>query len=172
MLDKGIFFQAINDYNQGLTRYNEILQKRLLTMRGYAWMKLKKYDQAIADFNKAIELVPQYERAYIHRAIIWSEIGDYDRAINDDTKAIQIDPLSKVAYMNRGLDFLHKMMKFAENKKRLRVSPKAEDRIILKELVNRAIADASKNPWKLMPNYTDAYQNLQAAYNALQILNQ
>ena len=32
-------------------------------LRGYYWLNLHDYDQAIADFTKAIELVPQYATA-------------------------------------------------------------------------------------------------------------
>ncbi len=122
-------------------------------------MELKKYDKAISDFEKALQLKPQYTSVYIHRAIIWDKIGDYDRAISDDTKAIQINPLSKIAYKNRGNSFLRK---FGEG---------TNNRVYDKGLVDQAIADF-KRALKIDPNYTDAYHDLQIAYKMLQLLNQ
>ena len=46
-----------------------------------------------------------------------------------------------------------------------------KDQIILKDLINRAIVDFKK-ALEIDPNYTDAYRNLQTAYNVRQLLNQ
>jgi len=166
LADKGEHFRAIDDFNRCL-KINPNLAEAYHN-RGFTWLNLKEYDRAMADFNKALELNPQYSSAYIHRAIIWDEMGDYERSISDNTKAIQIDPPSKIAYMNRGLAFWHNLQKIAENKVGLGEKElAAEDLIIMKTLINRAIADFKK-ALEIDPNYADAYQNLQTAYKILQ----
>ena len=57
---------------------------------------MSDYGQVIADLNKAIELDPDYARAYNNRGIAYTDQGDYARAIADLNKAIELnhDPLS------------------------------------------------------------------------------
>jgi tetratricopeptide (TPR) repeat protein len=61
-----------------------------------------QYDQAITDYNKAIEINPRYAEAYNNRGGTYSQIGQYDQAISDCTKAIEINPRYADAYNNRG----------------------------------------------------------------------
>ena len=58
------------------------------------------YYGAIADFTKAIEIDPNYARAYVLRG---DSKEDYYAAIADYTKAIEIDPNYDYAYAFRGV---------------------------------------------------------------------
>ena len=51
-------------------------------------MVFKKYQQAIGDFNKAIELKPDSENAYYNRGIAYKKKRQYDKAIADLTKTM------------------------------------------------------------------------------------
>jgi len=57
---------------------------------------------AIADFNRAIELKPDFANAYNGRGVYRAQSGDYKGAIEDYTKAISLDPKYAKAYYNRG----------------------------------------------------------------------
>src|SRR5262249_26915244 len=50
--------------------------------------------EALADFNKVIELDPKIEGAYINRGWIKSEQGHYAEAIEDYKKALKIKPIN------------------------------------------------------------------------------
>ena len=60
-----------------------------------------KYDQAIADHSKAIEINP-YWRAYNNRGLAYGDKGNYDQAIEEYNKAIENWPKASDAYYNRG----------------------------------------------------------------------
>jgi tetratricopeptide (TPR) repeat protein len=61
-----------------------------------------RYDQAIDDYNQAIQVEPNYAAAYNNRGRSYYAQGDYDRAIADFNQAITLDPNYADAYNNRG----------------------------------------------------------------------
>lgn len=67
-----------------------------------------KWNEAIIEYTKAIELAPSLIEAYNNRATAYIEKGEYDKAIDDCTKAIEIDPQSTIPYYNRSIVYLHK----------------------------------------------------------------
>ena len=48
--------------------------------------------EAIADFDKAIELNPKDARAYYNRGVVKDELKQYKEAIADYDKAIELNP--------------------------------------------------------------------------------
>lgn len=60
------------------------------------------YEEAIADYNKAIRLNPDYALAYNNRGLVYRKLGKYKKALKDYTKAIEIDPYYAEAYAKRG----------------------------------------------------------------------
>lgn len=69
--------------------------------RGSAHIAKNEYDQAIACFDKAIEIEPSFAQAYCNRGTAYYEKGQYDRAISDFDKAIEIESNFAAAYYNR-----------------------------------------------------------------------
>ena len=72
------------------------------TVRGIVHSRLGNYQQAIADYTRAIQADPEYAYAYTRRGYAYSELGDYQQAIADYTRAIQADPEYAYAYNRRG----------------------------------------------------------------------
>ena len=68
--------------------------------RGIAYGEKGQYDQALSDFNKAIEINPRYVKAYNNRGIVYRLKGQYDQAISDFNKAIEINPRDAQTYNN------------------------------------------------------------------------
>ncbi len=69
---------------------------------GKAKAKQGKMDEAIADYDKAIELDPKDASVYYNRGVANSKQGKYEEAIADYDKAIELDPKDASVYYNRG----------------------------------------------------------------------
>ena len=64
---------------------------------------MQKYDLALSDYSKAIEINPNYAEAYNNRGFLYSYQQKYELALADVNKAIDINPNHAEAYANRGL---------------------------------------------------------------------
>jgi len=100
---------------------------------------LKQYEKAIADYNKVIELAPNYANAYNYRGLAYYLLEQYEKAIADYNKAIELAPNYAYAYNNRGIAYY------------------------ALEQYERAIEDYNK-AIDLDPNFTIAYDNRGLAY--------
>jgi len=59
--------------------------------RAWSYAKLKQHQQAIQDYDKAIQLDPNYAKAYNNRAITFSNLGQRVLAEKDAMKACELD---------------------------------------------------------------------------------
>jgi tetratricopeptide (TPR) repeat protein len=66
-----------------------------------------KWNEAIAEYTKAIEIAPKLAEAHNNRATAYTEKGDYDKAIADCNTVIEMDPESVIAYYNRSIAYLY-----------------------------------------------------------------
>ncbi len=103
--------KAIDAYSSaiGFATNNSDLS-RLYKLRGDAKAALKKYEEAITDFSKAVELDNRYARAFWQRSFYRAQNSQYELAIGDCTAAILLmeqentGPSNDLAilYNNRG----------------------------------------------------------------------
>jgi tetratricopeptide (TPR) repeat protein len=107
--------------------------------RGAVHHNRGQLSKAIAEYNMAIELTPEYAPVYNNRGFAYVGKGEYDQAILDFNKAIEIDPKFAMAYNNRGYVY----------------SVKAE--------YDQAIADSNR-AIALNPKLVMAYNNRGLAY--------
>ena len=70
--------------------------------RGNAKYELKQYQEAIADYDKAIELNQKMCR-YYNRGNAKYELKQYQEAIADFNKAIELNPKDAHTYYGRGI---------------------------------------------------------------------
>lgn len=97
MVQQGIDLYNRQDYNGAVKTFNDILAQDsnnylAYNARGTAYIKLEKYDQAIADYSKAITLHPLFADAYYNRGRAYRLIKKYDQAIVELNRAIQLSP--------------------------------------------------------------------------------
>lgn len=57
----------------------------------------------LADYNKALELNPQYSEALLNRGAFYFLIGETDKAMADYTQVLNLDTGLSAAYYNRGI---------------------------------------------------------------------
>ncbi len=70
-------------------------------LRGLAFLDRSDIAHAIADFNQAITLAPDFVPAYQNRGNAWYARGNFGEAIADYDCAIRLDPNSPSPYINR-----------------------------------------------------------------------
>ncbi|MGN6709465.1 MAG: tetratricopeptide repeat protein, partial [Candidatus Nitrosocosmicus sp.] len=75
--------------------------------KGISLSYLGSYNEAIACYDKAIELNPEYSDAYNNKGISLYYLGSYNEAIACYDKAIELNPDYTDAYYNKGLLLNH-----------------------------------------------------------------
>ncbi len=70
--------------------------------RGVTYDKLDRYEEAVEDYSRAIELDPTFVYAYNNRGATYERLRKYDRSLDDYTNAIQHNPELAHAFYNRG----------------------------------------------------------------------
>ena len=71
---------------------------KLYAQRARTYYNRGDYENAILDFNKAIERHPTDPNLYYGRGAAFHKIGDYDRALLDCDMALQMNPKLSGAY--------------------------------------------------------------------------
>ncbi len=108
------FFPAY--FNRAVARYKQLEYQKAeqessgeTVSVGSPSSAVKNIDYEIVrkDFDKVIELVPDFAYAYYNRANVFSLLKDYHAAIADYTKAIELDSTLAEAYYNRGLTYIY-----------------------------------------------------------------
>ena len=109
--------------------------------RGTTYMELNQYNLAIEDFNKAIQLKPDYVDAYNNRGIAFMSKPKKEHiwAIDDYSKALELNPNYVKVYNNRANAYFYSK----------RYTAAIQD-------YNKAI--------ELKPTYADAYANRGLTY--------
>ena len=72
------------------------------TSRASLHKLLNRYDDALADYTKTIELNPRGALAYNFRADLYKELKRYDEAFADYEKAIELEPGNEFMYQDLG----------------------------------------------------------------------
>ena len=144
-----------------------------LNNRGVSFSELGRYERAIEDFNRALEINPRYALAYNNRGAAYAKKGDLDRAISDFNRAIEINPGYADAYVNRGLAYYNKGdldRAIFDFNRALEINPRD-----VEAYVNRGAAYADKGDLdgaisdfnraiEINPGYALAYNNRGLAY--------
>ena len=85
-----------------LPQDNRSISAETYFVQGNTKASLGQYLAAISDYDKAIQLKPDYAEAYSNRGLAKRKLSQYVAAISDFDKAIQLKPDLAEAYSNRG----------------------------------------------------------------------
>jgi tetratricopeptide (TPR) repeat protein len=100
---RGDLSAAIHYYTQAIDT-GELAEPQLaivLNSRGVAYDIQGHPDRAIADFDAAIRINPDYGEAHINRGLAWAKKREYSRAFEDFTTATRDDSSAFLAFNNR-----------------------------------------------------------------------
>lgn len=78
---------------------------------GIANYLLRQYENAIENFNIAVEIIPNYIDAFLNRGLVKSfknRLNTNDIALADFNYAIKLDPTYFISYLKRGLHYFSK----------------------------------------------------------------
>jgi protein O-mannosyl-transferase len=93
-----------------LSLLNDIISKppvkaRPYYNRGVIYGELGRWDDAIADYTKAIIANPEYLYAYNNRGNAYGKLGQWDKTVTDCSEMIAMDPKYATAWYNRGFAY-------------------------------------------------------------------
>ena len=80
--------------------------KYALVDRGRSFLDKQEWDEAIAQFNDALRLDPEFVPALKNRGAVYLGTQDYNRAIADYDSAIRLEPKYAEHYYNRAQAYL------------------------------------------------------------------
>ena len=69
---------------------------------GVTLQNLGRLEEAKASYQKAIELKPNYIKAYNNLGLVFKALGENQKAISCYEKLLNFDPTYKIAYSNYG----------------------------------------------------------------------
>jgi tetratricopeptide (TPR) repeat protein len=106
---------ARGNHDQAIALYTEALQDKtlpnerratLLTDRGVAYARRQSPREAIEDFNRAVQLFPEYAAIYNNRGTVLLGIGAVREAMRDFDRALLLAPGYAASYSNRAGAYL------------------------------------------------------------------
>ena len=100
---RGNLDQAIALYNEALDDKSLPNDRRatILNDRGVAYARRQQHKEAIDDFNRAIQLYPEYAAVYNNRGNVLLGLGAVKEAVKDFDRALVLAPGYAAAYNNR-----------------------------------------------------------------------
>jgi tetratricopeptide (TPR) repeat protein len=159
--------------DKALLELQNVIDKTIHTAHGYnsfgnLFYDLGRFNQAIEQYKKAIELDPAYVVAYNNRGLALRSLGKYEEALTQYLKATELEPTNPDVFNNIG-NALYDLKKYeeaiAQYIKAIELDSNFVDAynnrgLALKNLrrYEEAIAQYTK-AIELDPNYADAYNN-------------
>jgi tetratricopeptide (TPR) repeat protein len=116
-----------------------------LNNQGVAHWKKTKFDDAIRDFDKSIEIDPRYAFAWSNKGGVLNDLHKYDEALFAVDKAIEIDPQLAFAWVNKG-NALRNQGKFDDALQAVERAIELDPNLAAAQNVRNLIQETRKNP--------------------------
>jgi tetratricopeptide (TPR) repeat protein len=102
-LNRGDFAKALGEFDKAIKvdPYDELAYIAYVE-RGLIDGALENYENALIDYDRAIELRPEHPEAYLLRGQVYDFLDEHEEAIADYTRAIDLKPGFANAYAHRG----------------------------------------------------------------------
>jgi aldose 1-epimerase len=144
---------------------------------GAALHKEATLDQALAEYDKALDLYPRYTEVYYNRGLAYRQKDNLANAVADYSRAIRLDPKYVPAYANRGYVFYKQgrlNRALADFDKILELDPdnanaKESRNIILSQKPSEAKMSISKQSWGKTPEGAEVDLYTLANANGLRV---
>ena len=105
---EGQSWQDLLSFREALDRRDDLsdaARASLYLFGGLAYLVSADYEQAMTDFNRAIELAPELALVYRIRGLAYAGLNDYELAIADYDQVIELNPEDAAVYRIRGLAY-------------------------------------------------------------------
>lgn len=104
---------AKKNFEKSTMEYEKVIEINgneysLFDERGWIYIEMGKYMEAMKDFNKVVALQPQMVNGYFGRSRVKSELNDNIGEINDLKKVLEISPEHSMANNNLGWSYFMK----------------------------------------------------------------
>lgn len=76
--------------------------------KGFGYQNQGNSEQAIQEYQKALELNPNYTQAHTNLGTVYLGKGDYDQAIGHFKKTLELNYYDTKAHYNLGLSYVYK----------------------------------------------------------------
>ena len=97
--EEGLYEEAVEAFS-GALELN--IDAESYYLRGVCYSQLGLNDQAIADYNQALVLMPDYAEVYYEKGYSYFLLSQYDSALSAFDRAIGLNAQYAAAYVNRG----------------------------------------------------------------------
>ncbi|KAL5523591.1 hypothetical protein ACEPAG_7764 [Sanghuangporus baumii] len=136
------------DYTAAAHLYGEAIERNpcdatLFCNRAYARMKIEEYGYAISDCSKAIELVPNYVKAYYRRALCHVQVLKPKLAVADFKKVLALEPSNALARSQ--LDTTQKLIRRTEFEKAIELEEEKDAVERCKEIIANDACQVDKS---------------------------
>ena len=170
---KAFILQELGKYDDALKSLDRALSwgptASLYNAKGNLLTLMERYEEAIENYNLALEIEPDNEEFWNNKGYAFFMIGLYDEAIESYDRAIQINPRYKAAWYNKGYT-LHGIGRLEEAVKCYRMAVRYDeyDEVLWNNLGN-ALYNLGKYdesiPYfvraiEVNPNYDIAWNNI------------
>lgn len=175
-LENGQYDLALKDFNSAIkltSTEQKWAQLYLYLNRGRVYSSLKQNDLALADYNMAANLSPDYGLTFLSRGLLYHDQGQKELALADYNRAMSWNPEDPTVYFNRGrvlFDMQKIDLALADFNKAIELRDDYAEAYVSRGNVYLLGGDTASalrefmTAVRLAPNYAGAYYNISVVH--------